>query len=428
MGQLSEKQVRPGPAGWLGSWSRRGSALVPPSSAGRRLVVMSLVNATGSGLWLTGSALFFTRVVGVTAEQVGLGLSAAGAVGLLTTMPVGALVDRFGPRRVCAALLLWRTGGFVAYAFTRGFAGFLVVACVLGAADRVMGPVTQSLVSTSVGEDERVRTMGYVWATRNAGFTLGGALASIMITVFGAGSYVVLVLGNAASFALAVPLLLTIKERKAAAPQRGLSLLRSALPRDRRFLQIAAANGLLVAHFTLLTVTIPLWLVTRTAAPKTLLGVLLMVNTIGASMFQVAVSGRTTTLPLAARKFLQAGVALFLCCAVVAVTGATAAVWASVLLIVAICLLTAAELTQSAAGWQVSLALAPEERRGSYLAAFSLGESVQAIVGPVLLTGLVVTGGWGGWLAVGVLLLAAGATGHHLARSAQHRVPPGSAA
>lgn len=396
--------------------------LVPPTSTGRRLVVMSLINATGSGLWLTGSALFFTRTVGVSATQVGLGLSLAGVVGLVTTLPVGALVDRFGPRLVCAVLLLWRTAGFVGYAFTRGFAGFLVIACLLGAADRVMGPVTQSLVSTAVSADDRVRTMGYVQATRNVGFTLGGALASVLISAFGTGSYTVLVLGNAASFALAIPVLLGIRPLERAVPQRGLSLLRSALPRDRRFLALAGANGLLVAHFTLLTVTIPLWVVTRTAAPKTLLGLLLVINTLGAGLFQVAVSRRTSTIPEAARRFLQAGGALLLCCALVAGTGGLGAGWASVLLVLAIGLLTAGELTQSAAAWQVSFALAPPERRGSYLAAFSLGESVQVIIGPVLLTGLVVAMGWAGWLAVGLLLFAVSAIASRLAIGVRQQV------
>lgn len=419
MGELTQTRGRWRLAGRLGPLSRPPRGLLPAPGAARRLAVMSLISAIGSGLWLTGSALFFTQVVGVTAAQVGLGLSAAGVIGLLTTMPVGALVDRFGPRQVAAALMLWRAAGFTVYAFMRGFAGFLVIACLLGAADRVMGPVMQSLVSTAVSKRERGRTMGYLAATRNAGFALGGVLASTMITVFGAGSYAMLVLGNAASFVLAVPVLLTVREQEQPVTQRGLSLLRSALPRDRKFLQIAAVNGLLVAHFTLLTVTIPLWVVTRTAAPKALLGALLMINTIGASMFQVAVSGRTGTLPQAARKYLQAGAALFLCCAVVAVTGSAGPAWASVLLVLAICLLTAAELAQSAAGWQVSFALADDQRRGSYLAAFSLGESILTIIGPALLTGLMVAGGWAGWLAIGVLLLAAGTAARQLTRSAR---------
>ena len=87
------------------------------------------------------------------------------------------------------------------------------VAGVAVPVDVVNGPVTQSLVISAVPEEERNRTMGHISATRNAGFTLGGALASIMITAFGTGSYTVLVLGNAASFVLAVPVLLTIKER-----------------------------------------------------------------------------------------------------------------------------------------------------------------------------------------------------------------------
>jgi MFS family permease len=376
---------------------------------------MSLVNATGSGLWMTGSALFFTKVVGVTAAQVGLGLSLAGVVGVATTLPVGALVDRFGSRRMYVALVLWRAAGFVAYAFVRGFAGFLAVACVLGAADRVMGPVTQSLVSSAVRPDERVRTMGYLVAARNAGFTLGGALASVMISVFGATSYTWLVLGNAASFILAVPVVRTIPSTEPAAGQRAFALLRSALPKDWRFLRLAIVNGALVAHFTLLTVTIPLWLVTRTTAPKTLLGAMLMINTIGASTCQVTVSATTGDVRAAAARFRQAGLALALCCCVVAVTGSTSAVIASALLVLAIVLLTVAELTQSAAGWQVSFALSAEGRSGSYLAAFNLGESVQTVLGPVVLTWLVVTGGWIGWLAVAAMLLAAGLAGRRFA-------------
>ena len=46
---------------------------------------------------MTGSAVFFTQIVGLSAAQVGLGLTIAGCRELHTAWPAGKLVDRFGP-------------------------------------------------------------------------------------------------------------------------------------------------------------------------------------------------------------------------------------------------------------------------------------------------------------------------------------------
>lgn len=60
---------------------------------------------------LTTFALYFTRLVGLSATQVGLALSGGALAGLLVQLPAGHLADLRGPRRV----LQWFTfGGGVA--------------------------------------------------------------------------------------------------------------------------------------------------------------------------------------------------------------------------------------------------------------------------------------------------------------------------
>ena len=49
----------------------------------RRLSVQSLLFALGEGTFITGSAVFFTQIVGLSAAQVGLGLTIAGVVSVL---------------------------------------------------------------------------------------------------------------------------------------------------------------------------------------------------------------------------------------------------------------------------------------------------------------------------------------------------------
>src|SRR5215216_3650042 len=69
--------------------------MVPPL---RRLAAGTLLSAVGNGAWYTSWALFLTRSVGLSPAQVGLGMTIAGAVGLLSATPVGWLADRLGAR------------------------------------------------------------------------------------------------------------------------------------------------------------------------------------------------------------------------------------------------------------------------------------------------------------------------------------------
>ena len=97
----------------------RVARLAGPTPLVRRLSSQSVLSAFGDGVFLTGSAVFFTQIVGLTPFQVGLGLTIAGAVTFILAVPLGKLSDRFGAKRVWAAgalveallYLVWLTIG-----------------------------------------------------------------------------------------------------------------------------------------------------------------------------------------------------------------------------------------------------------------------------------------------------------------------------
>src|SRR5262245_32224793 len=71
-----------------------------PTSLVRRLSAQSVLSAFGDGVFLTGSAVFFTQIVGLSAAQVGLGMTVAGVVTFFLAVPLGKLSDQYGAKRV----------------------------------------------------------------------------------------------------------------------------------------------------------------------------------------------------------------------------------------------------------------------------------------------------------------------------------------
>src|SRR5215208_1828015 len=100
---------------------RRDSRLLPPAGAPRNLAFAQLANSVGDGAFIVTSALFFTRVVGLSTAEVGLGLTIAWLVGFLTGVPLGNLADRKGPRGVAILLALSTSASVASFVFVRSF-------------------------------------------------------------------------------------------------------------------------------------------------------------------------------------------------------------------------------------------------------------------------------------------------------------------
>jgi predicted MFS family arabinose efflux permease len=99
----------------------------PPSPLAGRLAAQSLLFALGEGTFMTGSAVFFTQIVGLSAAQVGLGLTLAGAAAFVAAWPMGRLVDRFGPKRCWAISSAGQAGLFALWPFIGDFRGYVAM-------------------------------------------------------------------------------------------------------------------------------------------------------------------------------------------------------------------------------------------------------------------------------------------------------------
>lgn len=373
------------------------------------LIVVALVDSTGTGLFLSGSAVFFTRSAGLSTIEVGLGLTIAGLCALIGLTPLGMLADRIGPRPAVVLMHLWRAVGFVGYAFVHDFAMFLVVAIFVALPTRAIEPIGQMFVDRHVGAELRIRVMAVFRSVYHIGFALGALLTTVIIVIDTRPAFLSIVLGNAVTFLIAAFLLMKVP-LIAEGPARGRTV--SGWPRalrQGRYLVVAGLNGALMLSGPLLTVALPLWITLHTGTPRLLVGALIIMNTVLIILFQVRFSRATVTVDGGVRAIRHASIYLAASCTVFAFTGQLGAFWASVLLFTGTILLTFGELLQSAGGWSLSYELAPRDRQGEYLAVFGLGAAAMLTVGPALLTiGVVEQGVWG-WLALAACFLVVGA-------------------
>jgi hypothetical protein len=156
-------------------------SLVPEPGPLRVLAVSSLVNTFGNGLMFTTSALYFTRIVGLSAAQVGVGLSVAGFVGLLSGMPLGHLADRLGPREMQMALVSVVAVLTLLYTRVQSFWQFVVVASAIVFFDGGTRAARGALIARAVPYDRRVYARAYLRSITNVGITLGAAVAGIAL-------------------------------------------------------------------------------------------------------------------------------------------------------------------------------------------------------------------------------------------------------
>ncbi len=395
-----------------GSGSGRLSAFLlgPVASirGARTLLGIGLIDSTGTGLYLAGSAVFFVIVLHLDATQVGVGLSVGALLGLICQPVLGWLADRHGPRQVLVLLHIWRALSFGVLFLVGSYWQFLVAVAMIGVGQQALTPVYQALVERMVGVEARVAMMARTRVVYNAGYSLGALAATAAIGYGTRTGFSIIVLGNAFFCLVAAGLLAAAPATESQTGSARRAPLRLRHLRNPRHLAVAGINGVLSLHISLLSVGIPLWVTLHTTAPRALVGILLAVNTIVAMLGQVRASRGADTLTGGITALQRGGTALAACCLIFLATGHIhqADVVVAVL-ILGVVVMTGAELLQSAGAWGISYALAPEEGRAEYLTTFNLGTGMQYVVGPVIVTAGVINHGTAGWAVFAACVVVA---------------------
>lgn len=397
--------------------------ILPPTKLERDLALQCVLSAFATGSFLTGTAVFFTQIVGLTGSQVGLGMSIAGVVTLLLSLPLGRLSDRVGAKPLWAVASLVEALLYFAWPLAGSMLTFVALLSLLAAISQA-GNTGRNVYRIAVFPREvRVRALAYMRSARNVGYTLG-ALAGGIALAIGTRTAImavpVLTGGLLVLNAVMVSRLPTIERPKPPVYDDE----ESATPappawRNLGFVTLSICNGVLNSNQVLLNVVVPLWLVERTDAPHTLLAWLFGTNTVMAVLLQVRASRGSETVNGALRAVRRSGWAFILSCLVIGVTHETIG-WVSIALIwLGHVTITGAELWQSAADWGFQSELSDHRRLGDYQGIWGLGYQAQPIIFPGLFTFLALQWGEPGWAVIAAIGVLAAVVSHPAARAAQ---------
>lgn len=401
--------------------------LLPPTKLERDLALQSVLSAFGTGSFLTGTAVFFTQIVGLTGAQIGLGLSISAAVALVLQIPMGKLADHMGAKLLWVWASAIEAALYFAWPAISGllvFIAMLSVMAVVETAGRNGRNVYRIAVFT---RETRVAAMAYQRAARNVGYTLGAGAGGVALGIGSRWAILaiplftgVLLVVNALMVALTLPRIDRPVHTESAVEE--VLHIAPAAWRNRGFVVLAACNGALSSNQVLLNVVVPLWLVERTDAPHALLAWLFGTNTVLAVLLQVRASRMADSVDGSLRAVRLSGWAFVVSCLVLAITHDTVG-WVSIVLIwVGHITITGAELWQSASDWGFTSELSDHRRLGDYQGVWGMGYQVEPIVFPALYTFLALQWGTPGWAVIAVIGVGAAAIAHPAARAAQRHL------
>ncbi|MFD8410391.1 MFS transporter [Streptomyces sp. HUAS TT3] len=381
--------------------------ILPAPGPPRRLAAAQLANSIGDGAYYVCSALYFTRVVGLSPAQIGLGLTLAWAVGSVAGVPLGALADRRGPRGTSVLLALATAACVASFLVVRSYGAFLAAVTCYATAQCGLAAARQALLAGVVPAEQRTGVLAHLQAVLNAGLALGAALGGLALGAGTERAFLAALALDAVAFLVCAGFLLRLP-RVEPAPGPAAGEPRLEVLRDRPYALVTLLNAVLLLRMPLLSLAIPLWIVERTSAPGWLVSALFVLNTVAVTLFQVRMARPVTDLAAARRAVRVSGLVMAASCAVFALSALPGAGWAAAALLVAGAVLQAdGEMRQSAGSWQIGFSLAPAERIGQYQGFFGTGVPIARTVGPTVLTSLLVLWGIPGWLLLGAVLLAA---------------------
>ncbi|MEU4212367.1 MFS transporter [Streptomyces sp. NPDC026206] len=280
----------------------------------RLFVAAMIVDAVGSGMFMPFALLYFVRVQDLGVGTVGTALTVANLALIVASAPLGRLVQAYGSMRSLIAGNAVRAPLFVLYAVALPApvaVGALVLSAVLDKAVWVSLGATIARLARGPEARRAFSTVG--WA-RNIGLCLGSLVGGVLASAQSATGLRVIVLINAASFAVTTVVLLRLRgQAGAAAPaaqekaERGmagggaLQVLR--LP---GFALLSAAKTCFTVCATVVSMFTGLYLVDHAGLDGWAAGTVLAVNGGLVVLFQQSLVKRTADRP-APRMMLLGG-------------------------------------------------------------------------------------------------------------------------
>lgn len=155
------------------------TVLLNPQS--RKIIFGICLNAIGGGMTLSLLLVYLHDMRGFTNTFGGLLLAYGSIVSIIASTPMGALVDRIGPKKVMIGGLLLNSAAAFTLSQVQTHFQAIIVITLINTAGQAIWP-SQSVILTRVTpEKDRPKIFGFNFMLLNLGLGLGGLLSSLII-------------------------------------------------------------------------------------------------------------------------------------------------------------------------------------------------------------------------------------------------------
>ena len=384
------------------------------SKTTRIVLLAALIDWIGTGMLVVSAPIYLVSILDIDANSVGMALSLAGATGVFASIFISRIADSTSPKIVLCVLCLWRAFWFVAYAmYVEDFTSFLFVIVMIYAADLSAGPLISTIATTICGKEGRFEFLSFYRAIVNVGMSTGALSAAVVIGNWPTIGFQILLLVNGLSFLIAGVILWRAKINENPVVEKVTLRTIFKSPRNqkvgRRVYGLAALDGIFLLYLSVLNVAMPIWIAQKTEIDPAINGYLYAFNTFMCIVFPYYVQSKVPSLRISSTCLYIATFAQVVACGLFAWSGNIQATALTVVcLIAAILVLTLGELLHAPASARVSYAIANKEALTRSFAVFGFGRAGMQIVGPILMTALVVSNGPIGWAYLAGLFALAG--------------------
>ena len=185
------------------------TVLLNPQS--RKIIFGICLNAIGGGMTLSLLLVYLHDMRGFTNTFGGLLLAYGSLVSIIASSPMGALVDRIGPKKVIIGGLLLNSAAAFSLSQVQTHFQAVIVMTGLNIAGQAIWP-SQSVILTRVTpERDRSKIFGFNFMFLNLGLGVGGLLSSLIIQRGDLLSFQIMYWVDACTFLLYLLIVLTLR-------------------------------------------------------------------------------------------------------------------------------------------------------------------------------------------------------------------------
>jgi MFS family permease len=328
---------------------------------------------TARGMQIPFLVIFFGQVRGFGEGVAGTGLAINAISGVVFTLMVAGVIDRFGARPVLIMTIAGIGVATMAFPFVTTIPMFFLAMAVQGCATQLFWPAADSLSTSLIDIRNAGRMFALIRITQAIGIGTGGLASGLIVAGGGLAQYQLMFIVSAIGCIVAATLVLVLVRTTRNAPERPGAPTARIEPtgwlvvlRDRRFMFSQAILFMLVAGFVQLQVSVPPFLRAEAGMRESLIGAMFAVKTVLLVIFQMPVAGRISgwgrgvTISLAALAWMTA----------YALIGFSP--WLLFLPFVAVVAFVIGEMLFMPTSGVIVVELAPERLRGRYLALSSI--------------------------------------------------------